>query len=110
MILKLQNVLIAHQMLNKMEEKIKSDVKDMTKELVMSFANYLSENGIDEETALTVAKQTVLGSAEMIKTSGVHPSELIDRVCSPGGTTIEGLLSLQKNGFEKILIEKIEGL
>ena len=42
----------------------------------------------------------VLGSAKMVLESDAHPQALIDRVCSPGGTTIEGLLSLQKDGFE----------
>ena len=36
----------------------------------------------------------------MILESNEHPWELIDKVCSPGGTTIEGVLSLQADGFE----------
>lgn len=60
------------------------------------------KNGMDKETALMVAAQTVLGSAKMILESmpDEHPWELIDKVCSPGGTTIEGVLSLQSDGFE----------
>ncbi len=60
------------------------------------------KNGMDKDTALTVAAQTVLGSAKMIMESmpDEHPWELIDKVCSPGGTTIEGIASLQSDGFE----------
>ena len=60
------------------------------------------KNGMDKETALMVSAQTVLGSAKMILDSmpEEHPWELIDKVCSPGGTTIEGVLSLQSDGFE----------
>ncbi|MCD7873264.1 MAG: pyrroline-5-carboxylate reductase [Clostridiales bacterium] len=58
------------------------------------------KNGMSKETALTFAAQTVLGSAKMVLESKTHPYELTDKVCSPGGTTIEGVLSLQADGFE----------
>jgi len=58
------------------------------------------KNGMKKDIALKVAAQTVLGSAEMILKSGNHPWELVDKVCSPGGTTIEGVTSLQNDGFE----------
>jgi pyrroline-5-carboxylate reductase len=43
----------------------------------------------------------------MVLESAVHPQELIDRVCSPGGTTIEGIASLQRDGFEAALAEAV---
>jgi len=58
------------------------------------------QQGMPRAQAQQVAAQMVLGSAKMVLKSDAHPQELIDRVCSPGGTTIEGLLSLQKDGFE----------
>ena len=58
------------------------------------------KNGMKKETALKIAAQTVMGSAKMILESNTHPYELIDQVCSPGGTTIEGITSLQSDGFE----------
>ncbi len=58
------------------------------------------KNGMKKDLALKIAAQTVLGSAKMILESGSHPYELIDQVCSPGGTTIEGITSLQADGFE----------
>lgn len=61
------------------------------------------QNGMKKEDALKFAAQSVLGSAKMILESSSHPYELIDRVCSPGGTTIEGIISLQKNGFESAI-------
>ena len=88
------------------KNELQTKTAALTQELVKSFAKFLTDNGFDENTALEVASQTVFGSAVMMKDSGVHPCELIDRVCSPGGTTIEGLLSLKTNGFEKFLIEK----
>ena len=58
------------------------------------------KHGMRKDQALQIATQSVLGSAKMIAESNEHPWELIDRVCSPGGTTIEGVLSLKADGLE----------
>lgn len=63
--------------------------------------------GMNKQTALEISAQTILGSAKMILESDEHPWALIDQVCSPGGTTIEGVLSLQKNGFETAIHKAI---
>ncbi|MBR3095992.1 MAG: pyrroline-5-carboxylate reductase, partial [Clostridia bacterium] len=63
--------------------------------------------GMPRDKALAVCAQTALGSARMVLESGVHPQELIDRVCSPGGTTIEGIAALQQHGFEAALAEAV---
>lgn len=55
---------------------------------------------MQKQAALEIAAQTVLGSAKLILESGEHPWVLIDQVCSPGGTTIEGIAALQETGFE----------
>lgn len=59
--------------------------------------------GMPKSQALEMTAQTVLGSAKMVLESGEHPWELIDQVCSPGGTTIEGVCSLESSGFESAL-------
>ena len=58
------------------------------------------QNGMPKAKALEIAAQTVYGSAKMILESKENPWSLVDRVCSPGGTTIEGIISLQSDGFE----------
>ena len=58
------------------------------------------KHGMRKDQALQIATQSVLGSAKMIAESSEHPWELIDRVCSPGGTTIEGVLSLKADRLE----------
>ena len=58
------------------------------------------QHGMTKEQALKVAASTVYGSAKMVMESGVHPMELCDRVCSPAGTTIDGVIRLQACGFE----------
>ena len=66
------------------------------------------KNGLSKDTALKIAAQTVAGSAKMILESGAHPFELIDSVCSPGGTTIEGIASLQADGFESAVHKAVD--
>ncbi len=61
-----------------------------------------------KDVALKIAAQSVLGSAKMILESGTHPFELIDQVCSPGGTTIEGVVSLQADGFEAAVHKAVD--
>lgn len=55
--------------------------------------------GLTREQATQLAAQTVMGSAKQVLESGVHPDELKDRVCSPGGTTIAGVHALEENAF-----------
>jgi pyrroline-5-carboxylate reductase len=55
--------------------------------------------GLSRALALEIAAQTVSGSAAQVKESGLHPYELIDRVCSPGGTTVAGVNALREHGF-----------
>lgn len=65
------------------------------------------EAGLPKSTALSIAADTVLGSALLLQKSGEHPAALADRVCSPGGTTIEGLHRLRALGFENSVYEAI---
>ncbi len=61
--------------------------------------------GIPKALSLKIVAQAVLGTARLLQESGEHPRALIDQVCSPGGTTIEGVIALQKNGFETAVLE-----
>lgn len=61
--------------------------------------------GMPRKQAYIYAAQTVQGSAAMVLESGKCPGELKDAVCSPGGTTIEGVAALEKNGLRNSVIE-----
>ncbi|RKD29571.1 pyrroline-5-carboxylate reductase [Thermohalobacter berrensis] len=61
--------------------------------------------GLPRELSYKLASQTVLGAAKMVLETGKHPGELKDNVCSPGGTTIEAVANLEKNGFRGVIIE-----
>ena len=56
--------------------------------------------GLPKATALQIAEKAVLGTARLMQETGEHPRALMDQVCSPGGTTIEGVCALQQRGFE----------
>jgi len=60
--------------------------------------------GLSREVALSLATQTVLGSAKMVLETGKHPAQLKDSVASAGGTTIAGLHELEKGAFRAAVI------
>lgn len=60
-------------------------------------------NGLDGETAREVAVQAVLGSAKLLKELGGDTDEWIKKVCSPGGTTVQGINSLKNDDMEGLV-------
>jgi len=65
------------------------------------------KQGIDRKTAYLLASQTLLGSAALCMESGLHPGELKDMVCSPGGTTIEAVEALERCGMRASVMEAV---
>ena len=63
--------------------------------------------GLPRSTAMELAAQMVLGSAALALSDGRHPAQLKDAVCSPGGTTIQGVRALEKNGFRSAVMEAV---
>ena len=63
--------------------------------------------GIPRDNAYTVASQTLFGSALMQLETGIHPAVLKDMVCSPGGTTIDAVASLENDGFRKAVMNAV---
>ena len=64
--------------------------------------------GIPANKSYILAAQSLLGTAKMVLETGEHPAILKDKVCSPGGTTIEAVSILENMGFRKSIIEAME--
>ncbi len=63
--------------------------------------------GFSRADAQTIVLQTVGGSVELMRQSGLHPADLRNRVTSPGGTTAAGLYALEKGGLRALLADGI---
>ena len=64
--------------------------------------------GMPRKQAYQFAAQAVLGSAKMVLETGMHPGELKDMVCSPGGTTIQAVKVLEEKGMRAAVMDAME--
>lgn len=63
--------------------------------------------GLARDVATKLAIQTVLGSAKLVKSSGLHPAILRDQVTTPGGTAINAIHELESHGLRSMLINAV---
>ncbi len=66
------------------------------------------KHGLPKNIALKLAAKVAEGSAKMVLETGKHPASLKDDVCSPGGTTIDAVHALEKNGFYTALVSAVD--
>lgn len=98
-----------------MDESLMSEVTALTGSspayvfmLIEAMADGAVKWGINRNQAYRLAAQTVLGSAKMVLETGQHPGELKDMVCSPGGTTIEAVAALEREGLRNAIIAAMD--
>lgn len=74
-------------------------------------------DGIPKAQAVEIVTQAVLGSARIVQVeetrradgaAGRTPADLIDAVCSPGGTTVAGVVAMERSGFSSAVIDAFE--
>ena len=79
---------------------------------VFMFIDYLAKSveklGLTREESIEFVSQTVYGSAKLLMETGEDPEVLKQNVCSPGGTTIEGVKKLDENELKKAIDEATE--
>lgn len=63
--------------------------------------------GLPRQTAQTLAAQMLLGAAKLALSTPQHPAALKDAVCSPGGTTIQGVRKLEEHSFRAAAMEAV---
>jgi len=63
--------------------------------------------GLPRPKAIAYAAQMLKGTAELCLRTGQHPGQIKDAVCSPGGTTIQGVRALENGGFCGAAIEAV---
>lgn len=64
--------------------------------------------GMPRKMAYEIAAQATLGAAKLMRESGEHPGILKDMVCSPGGTTIQGIRALENGSVRGSVMAAIE--
>ncbi|KAM3875822.1 pyrroline-5-carboxylate reductase 3-like [Diretmus argenteus] len=79
---------------------------------VYLFAEALAEGavkmGMPSTLAHSIASQTILGAGRLLRDSGKHPAQLRSEVCTPGGTTIYGLHTLEQGGVRAATMSAVE--
>ncbi|MEQ9367322.1 MAG: pyrroline-5-carboxylate reductase [Leptospirales bacterium] len=79
---------------------------------VLAMVHALAEGGVQAglpfQTALDLARETLLGTAHLLRATGEHPAALRNQVTSPGGTTIAGLAALEDGGFHGTVMRAVE--
>lgn len=63
--------------------------------------------GLSRVDAQNFAAQTVLGAARMVLSTGKHPDELKNNVCSPGGSTIQGVRTLEQRALRAACMDAV---
>ena len=82
--------------------------------MIEAMADAVVRAGMGRDLAYEMVAQAVCGSAKLLLESEkvlgekMHPGKLKDMVCSPGGTTIEGVKVLEQGGFRGVLMEAVE--
>lgn len=81
---------------------------------VLLYIDALAEAGVragfSRPMAEEIATATVMGSGALAMDSDEHPIALMNRVCSPGGTTVEGVCKLKELGFETAVQQALRAI
>ena len=63
--------------------------------------------GLPRQDAVQYAAQTLLGASQMVLKTGKHPDQLKNEVCSPGGSTIQGVRTLEQRAVRAAMMDAV---
>ncbi len=66
--------------------------------------------GLQRATAYRLAAKMIEGVGALYMSEGEHPGAMKDAVCSPGGTTIKGVASLEESAFRGAVIKAVDAI
>lgn len=66
------------------------------------------KNGLSRETVYQIVPQMIIGAAKLMQETDLHPGQLKDMVCSPGGTTIKGVAAMEECRVRSALIKAVD--
>lgn len=102
-------------MLDKLEESkidAASAISGCGPAFVFMFIDALADGGVKcglpRDKALLYATETLFGSAKMVLETNEHPGKLKDAVCSPAGSTIEGVNALENGSFRADVMNAVD--
>lgn len=114
-VLKVKSIFQCFGKVEVLDEKLMNEVTAVTGSspayvfiFIEAMADAAVLSGLPRELSYKLAAQSVMGSAKLVLETGKHPGELKDQVCSPAGTTIEAVKTLEKRGFRYAVIDAME--
>lgn len=75
---------------------------------IEALADAAVAGGMPRQQAYEFVAQSVMGSAKLMMETGLHPGQLKDMVCSPGGTTIQAVKVLEERGMRGALMAAVD--
>ncbi|MEF2737356.1 MAG: pyrroline-5-carboxylate reductase [Bifidobacterium choerinum] len=66
--------------------------------------------GLQRATAYRLAAKMIEGVGALYLATGTHPGAMKDAVCSPGGTTIKGVASLEESAFRGAVVRAVDAI
>ncbi len=76
--------------------------------MMEAMADAAVKHGVQRADAYKLVAQMVVGTGKLMLETGAHPGAMKDAVCSPAGTTIRGVIALEKAGMRAAFMDAVD--